>query len=75
MSIARLTSGTSVSRQAVTKHLRVLEGAGLACSSRTGRESVWELEPRPLDEARASLEEISSQWDAALYRLKAFVER
>ena len=75
MSIARLTSGTSVTRQAVTKHLRVLAKAGLACSTRTGRESVWELERRPLDEARRRLEEISSQWDAALNRLKDFVER
>ena len=74
MSIVRLTSGTAVTRQAVTKHLRVLADAGLACSSRTGRESVWELERRPLDEARLCLEEISSQWDAALNRLKAFVE-
>jgi DNA-binding transcriptional ArsR family regulator len=75
MSIARLTSGTSVTRQAVTKHLRVLADAGLACSSRMGRESVWELERRPLDEARVCLEEISSRWDAALNRLKAFMER
>jgi DNA-binding transcriptional ArsR family regulator len=75
MSIARLTAGTSVTRQAVTKHLRVLAKAGLACSSRAGRESVWELERRPLDDARKCLEEISSQWDAALNRLKAFVER
>jgi DNA-binding transcriptional ArsR family regulator len=74
MSIARLTVGTSVTRQAITKHLRILADAGLACSSRSGRESVWELEPQRLDEARLRLEEISSQWDAALNRLKAMVE-
>jgi len=73
-SISRLTAGTSVTRQAITKHLRVLAGAGLACSSRTGRESVWELRPEPLDIARRRLDEISSGWDAALHRLKALVE-
>lgn len=74
MSIARLTEGGRVTRQAVTKHLQVLENVGLACSSRLGRESVWELEPEPLDAARQCLDGISAQWDAALGRLKAFVE-
>jgi DNA-binding transcriptional ArsR family regulator len=74
MSIARLTEGGSVTRQAVTKHLRVLEKVGLACNSRLGRESVWELEPKPLDTARDCLDGISAQWDAALDRLKKFVE-
>jgi DNA-binding transcriptional ArsR family regulator len=75
MSIARLTTGGSVSRQAVTKHLRVLAHAGLARSSRLGRERVWELAPEPLDTARHCLDGISAQWDAALFRLKKFVER
>jgi DNA-binding transcriptional ArsR family regulator len=74
MSIARLTEGASVTRQAVTKHLQVLESAGLAASSRLGRESVWELEPQPFDLARRYLDGISAQWDEALGRLKAFVE-
>ena len=74
MSIARLTAGASVTRQAVTKHLRVLADAGLACSARKGRESVWELERKPLYEARLWLDGISAQWDAALDRLKTFVE-
>jgi DNA-binding transcriptional ArsR family regulator len=74
MSIAHLTAGASVTRQAVTKHLRVLAGAGLACSSRRGRESVWELERQPLNEARRYLDGISAQWDAALNRLQAFLE-
>ena len=73
MSIARLTRGGSVTRQAVTKHLHVLASAGLARNARLGRESVWELEPRPLDEARRCLDDISLEWDAALSRLKAFV--
>jgi DNA-binding transcriptional ArsR family regulator len=74
LSIARLTEGGRVTRQAVTKHLRVLSQAGIACSSKLGRESVWELEPQPLETARQCLDVISAQWDAALGRLKAFVE-
>jgi DNA-binding transcriptional ArsR family regulator len=74
LSIARLTEGGAVTRQAVTKHLRVLQDAGLACSSKLGRESVWELEPKPLEAARRCLDGISAQWDVALGRLKAFLE-
>ena len=74
-SIAALTAGSGVSRQAVAKHLRVLAGAGLVRGSRQGRESVWELETRQLAEARRYLDAVSGKWDAALGRLKAFVER
>jgi DNA-binding transcriptional ArsR family regulator len=74
LSIAQLTEGTTITRQAITKHLRVLEGAGLVRGARQGRESVFELETRRLDEARLALESISRQWDHALSRLKAFVE-
>jgi DNA-binding transcriptional ArsR family regulator len=74
MSIARLTDGSSVSRQGITKHLRVMEEAGLVRSRRHGRESVWQLEPRRLGEARHYLELISKQWDDALGRLRKFVE-
>ena len=73
-SIAQLTEGASVTRQAISKHLRVLEGAGLVRAARHGRETRFQLEPRPIDEARRYLEEISAQWDQALDRLKAFVE-
>jgi DNA-binding transcriptional ArsR family regulator len=74
MSIARLASGTHVSRQAVTKHLRVLANAHLAHSARLGRESIWELDAHPLEEARACIDQIAAQWDNALTRLKLFVE-
>jgi DNA-binding transcriptional ArsR family regulator len=74
LSITRLAAGTTISRQAVTKHLRVLEGAGLARATRRGREQLWELEPEPLDDARRALDHISAQWDSALGRLKVFVE-
>jgi DNA-binding transcriptional ArsR family regulator len=74
LSIARLTEGTDITRQAVAKHLRVLAGAGLAQGVRQGREQVWQLEALPLDEARRSLDLISQRWDEALLRLKAAVE-
>lgn len=74
LSIAKLTEGSEVTRQAVTKHLRVLEEAGLVRGSREGRENVWELEPRRLLEARERLALISRQWDGAIDRLRAFVE-
>jgi DNA-binding transcriptional ArsR family regulator len=70
-SIARLTVGTKLTRQAVTKHLRVLEGAGVVRSVRVGRESLFELEPQPIEEVRQYLDEVSRQWDDALARLKS----
>jgi DNA-binding transcriptional ArsR family regulator len=74
LSIAQLTLGTAVTRQAVTKHLQVLAEAGLVHDIRQGRERLWQLEPLRIDEARRSLEAISRQWDLALARLKRFVE-
>ena len=73
-SIIRLTAGTRLTRQAVTKHLRVLEAAGVVRSVRAGRESLFALEPKPIDDLRRYLETVSAQWDDALARLKAFVE-
>jgi DNA-binding transcriptional ArsR family regulator len=73
-SIARLTAGSAVTRQAITKHLRVLQAAGLVRGVPRGRERLFELEPTRIEEARRALEEISRQWDAALARLKALVE-
>jgi DNA-binding transcriptional ArsR family regulator len=73
-SITQLASGARISRQAVTKHLRVMEHAGLVRSARRGRERVWQLEQRRLEEARRYLGQISAQWDAVLERLRVFVE-
>jgi DNA-binding transcriptional ArsR family regulator len=73
-SISSLTAGTRLTRQGVTKHLRVLEGAGVVRSVRVGRESRFALQPKPIDDARAYLDRVSRQWDDALARLKAFVE-
>src|SRR5882757_7604131 len=68
--ITRLTAGSGVTRQAVTKHLTILAGAGLVRDFRRGRERIWELESKRLLEARRRLDEISQRWDAALDRLK-----
>ena len=75
LSIAQLTTGTAITRQAVTKHLEVLANAGLVHDVRQGRERLWELEASRLEEARHALDAIARQWDQALRRLKAFVER
>jgi DNA-binding transcriptional ArsR family regulator len=74
-SIAHLSEHARVSRQAITKHLEVLSAAGLVRSSRRGRERIWELEPKRLDDAHSYLDRISREWDDALDRLKKFVER
>lgn len=74
LSITRLAAGSKVTRQAITKHLRVMEGVGLVRSTRHGRESVWRLERRGLKEARHYLDQILKQWDQALGRLREFVE-
>ena len=74
LSIAQLTAGTAITRQAVTKHLEVLADAGLVHDIRQGRQRLWELEPARIDQARGSLDAIARQWDQALQRLKAFVE-
>lgn len=74
-SIAGLSAQADVSRQAITKHLHVLSDAGLVRSHRRGRQRIWELEPGRLAEAGDLLERIDAQWDSALQRLKAFVEK
>lgn len=73
-SIAALASGSELTRQAVTKHLRVLEGAGLVASLKVGRESRYHFRPAAVQTAASWLDQVSAQWDAALGRLKAFVE-
>jgi DNA-binding transcriptional ArsR family regulator len=74
LSIARLTGGTAISRQAVTKHLQTLADAGLVRSQRRGRERLWELKPRRLAQVRQDLARISKQWDDAIDRLRELVE-
>ncbi len=73
-SISQLTRGSRLTRQAITKHLRVLESAGMVRCSRAGRENLFELNPEPMDEIREYLDFVSQKWDHALARLKRFVE-
>jgi DNA-binding transcriptional ArsR family regulator len=75
LSITHLSEGSKLSRQAVTKHLHVLSDAGLIRDRRRGRERIWELEAGRLEAAQSYLDRISEQWDGAISRLKALVER
>jgi DNA-binding transcriptional ArsR family regulator len=73
-SISSLTEGTKVTRQAISKHLSVLENVGLVSSLKVGRESLYELDPMPLESLQDYLAIIAAQWDKALHNLKVFVE-
>jgi DNA-binding transcriptional ArsR family regulator len=73
-SISRLAADSRLTRQAITKHLRVLEEAGIVLSSRAGRESLFQFRPDPMKQLQRYIERISAEWDGALARLKAFVE-
>ncbi len=74
-SISQLTRGSNITRQAISKHLTVLNRTGIVHSTRAGREKLFELDPRPIDGMRQYLDQVSEQWDQALSRLKAFVEK
>lgn len=73
-SISQLTKGSNLTRQAITKHLRVLESAGIVRCVRRGRESRFLFDPQPVEEMREYLDYVSGQWDRTLSRLKSFVE-
>jgi DNA-binding transcriptional ArsR family regulator len=74
LSIKQLATGTRMTRQAVTRHLHVLAGAGIAAASKHGRERRWSLDPQNLETARQYLDRLTQQWDDALARLKAVAE-
>jgi DNA-binding transcriptional ArsR family regulator len=74
LSITKLAEGAPISRQGITKHLHALHDAGLVRSERRGRERIWKLEPKRIDEVRRYLAQIAEQWDEALNRLQAAVE-
>ena len=74
LSATALSNGAEVSRQAIVKHLRVLEGAGVVTHERRGREVLYALKPRRLRDARAFLDNVSARWDRALERLRQIVE-
>lgn len=69
-----LSDGAKVTRQAIVKHLQVLEGAGLVTSEKRGREVLYALEPERFDAARDFLDGVSLSWDRALERLRRLVE-
>ena len=73
-SIAQMSAKSRVSRQAITKHLRVLCDAGFVVGERRGREHIWRLQPRCFRDVHAHLERISREWDGALERLRVFVD-
>jgi DNA-binding transcriptional ArsR family regulator len=73
-SISQLTAGSKLTRQAITKHLRVLENVGIVHGVHTGRRSVFEFDPAPMEGIKKYLALVSEQWDQALGRLKSFVE-
>jgi DNA-binding transcriptional ArsR family regulator len=73
-SISQLTKGSRLTRQAISKHLHVLQTAGMVQSMRTGRENLFEFRPRPIEGIKEYLDFVSEQWDQALSRLKSFVE-
>ena len=64
----------AMSLPAVSKHLRVLENAGIVHSEKSGRESRFAFDPAPIDDLRKYLDRVSEQWDQALARLQSFVE-
>lgn len=74
-SIAQLADGAPLTRQAISKHLRVLEDAQVVSSQRSGRESLYTLNPAPIETVKSYIELVSSEWDQALLRLKFFVEK
>jgi DNA-binding transcriptional ArsR family regulator len=73
-STSQVTEAVSVTRQAATKHLELLQAAGLVASDRRGRERIWTLQTRPLIDAGDYLTQLSRRWDAAIDRLRAYVE-
>jgi DNA-binding transcriptional ArsR family regulator len=73
-SISQLSENSKVTRQAITKHLKVLEDVGLVRGVRAGRENLFEFEPKVINGMRKYLDDVSTQWDQALSRLKSFVE-
>jgi DNA-binding transcriptional ArsR family regulator len=74
LSIARLSDGAGVTRQAITKHLEALANAGVVRGTRRGRERIWELQPKRLEMASRYLDDVSQQWDVAIDRLRTFLE-
>jgi DNA-binding transcriptional ArsR family regulator len=69
-----LADGVPFSRQAVSKHLTVLEHAGLVTSRRQGREVRYRVAPERLSEATRTMTTVAEEWDRRLLRIKQLAE-
>ena len=70
-SISALADDSKITRQAITKHLGVLERAGIVSSVQSGRERLFQFEPEPLDNLQEYLASVSKQWEQASARRKS----
>jgi DNA-binding transcriptional ArsR family regulator len=73
-SISQLAEGTTLTRQAITKHLQVLEKVGLVRSVRKGRETLFEFDATPIETIEQYLSLVSGQWERKLSDLQTFLE-
>lgn len=73
-STSQVTQVVGVRRQAITKHLLLLEPVGLVSSELHGTERIWRIEPEPLADASGYLTALSKRWDNAIDRLRAQLE-
>ncbi len=69
-----LAEGLPVTRQAVAKHLIVLDRVGLVAGERRGREVHYAVQPERLDDAADSMARVAAQWDRRLARIKRLAE-
>lgn len=74
-SISQLADDSKLTRQAITKHLGVLERAGIVRSSHAGRERIFQFDPAPFEGLQEYLSSVSRQWDETLARLRSHVEK
>src|SRR5439155_22921068 len=70
----QLAEDYPITRQAILKHLNILEDAGLVAVHQKGREKRYTLTPEPLDDLEKWLKDISAKWDERLLRLKTLLE-
>ena len=73
-SISQLAAGTNLTRQAVTKHLQILERVGLVRSVRKGRETLFEFDATPIETMTQYLDLVSGQWERKLTDLQTFLD-
>jgi DNA-binding transcriptional ArsR family regulator len=74
VSASWLAGRVPFSRQAVAKHLAVLERTGLISRRKEGREVVYQVQPDRLDQATRTMTEVAAQWDRRLHAIKRLAE-